>query len=153
AYFHIEDRDDPAAIREKVTGRLVALDSKLEPILPALLALLDVPVDDKAWQALDPSQRRRRTFEAIKRLVYREAQAQPLLLVLEDLQWVDSETQALLDGLVEGLPTARLCLLTDYRPEYRHAWGNKASYSQLRLDSLTSESAHALLDSLLGQDP
>src|SRR5262249_33066179 len=122
AYFHIEDRDDPAAIREKVTGRLVALDSKLEPILPALLALLDVPVDDKAWQAVDPSQRRRRTFEAIKRLVYREAQAQPLLLVLEDLQWVDSETQALLDGLVEGLPTARLCLLTDYRPEYRHAW-------------------------------
>ena len=85
--------------------------------------------------------------------MFREAQAQPLLLVLEDLQWVDSETQALLDGLVESLPTARLCLLIDYRPEYQHAWGNKAAYSQLRLDSLPPESAHALLHSLLGHDP
>jgi len=153
AHFRIEDRDDPPMIREKVSGRLLALDPTIEPSLPALLALLDVPVDDRGWQALDPSQRRQRTFEAIKRLVFREAQAQPLLLVLEDLQWVDSETQALLDGLIESLPTARLCLLIDYRPEYQHAWGNKAAYSQLRLDSLPPESAQALLGSLLGHDP
>ena len=78
---------------------------------------------------------------------------QPLLLVLEDLQWIDSETHALLDGLVESLPTSRLCLLIDYRPEHQHAWGNKAAYSQLRLDSLPPENAHVLLDSLLGHDP
>ena len=62
AYFRIEDRDDPPTIREKVTGRLLALDPALEPNLSALLALLDVPVDDSAWQALDPSQRRQRTL-------------------------------------------------------------------------------------------
>ena len=83
----------------------------------------------------------------------REAQVQPLLLVLEDLQWIDSETQAFLDGLVESLPTARLCLLVDYRPEYQHGWGNKTAYSQLRLDPLPPESAHALLRTLLGDDP
>src|SRR5262249_18878892 len=75
------------------------------------LALLDVPVEDPAWQALDPPQRRQRTLDACKRLLLRESQVQPLLLVFEDLHWIDSETQALLDALLESLPTARLLLL------------------------------------------
>ncbi len=153
AYFHVEDRDDPRTIREKVTERLLALDPGLEPSLLPLFALLDVPMEDGSWHALDPPQRRQRTFEAIRRLVLREAQVQPLLLVLEDLQWIDSETQAFLDGLVESVSTARLCLLVDYRPEYPHGWGNKTAYSQLRLDPLPPESAHALLRTLLGDDP
>ena len=152
-YFRVEDADDPPTIREKVTARLRALDPALEPSLHPLLALLDVPVDDARWRALDPPQRRQRTFEAIKRLVLREAQVRPALLVLEDLQWLDSETHALLDGLVEGLPTSRLCLLVDYRPEYQHGWGNKTAYSQLRLDPLPPDSAHELLSTLLGEGP
>jgi DNA-binding NtrC family response regulator/tetratricopeptide (TPR) repeat protein len=151
-YFHVEDRDDPPQIREKVVARLLALDRALEPSLPALLALLDVPADDGSWQALDPKQRRQRTLEAIKRLWLREARVQPVLLVVEDLHWVDSETQALLDSLVESLPAARLCLLVDYRPEYQHGWGSKTSYSQLRLDALPPESARELLQALLGED-
>ena len=147
AYFHVEDRDDPPQIREKVTARLLALDRGLEPSLPALLALLDVAVDDGPWQALDPKQRRQRTLEAIKRLWLREARVQPVLLVFEDLHWVDSETQALLDSLVESLPTARLCLLVDYRPEYQHGWGSKTSYTQQRLDPLPPDSARELLQS------
>ncbi len=152
AYFHVEDRDDPPQIREKVMARLLALDRGLEPSLPALLALLDVPVDDGPWQALDPKQRRQRTLEAIKRLWLREARVQPVLLVVEDLHWVDSETQALLDSLVESLPTARLCLLVDYRPEYQHGWGSKTSYTQQRLDPLPPDSARELLQALLGED-
>jgi predicted ATPase len=152
AYFHVEDRDDPPQIREKVMARVLALDRALEPSLPALLALLDVSVDDSAWQALDPKQRRQRTLEAVKRLWLREARVQPVLLVVEDLHWVDSETQALLDSLVESLPSARLCLLVDYRPEYQHGWGGKTSYTQLRLDPLPPESARELLQALLGKD-
>jgi DNA-binding NtrC family response regulator/tetratricopeptide (TPR) repeat protein len=151
-YFHVEDRDDPGQIRDKVTARLRALDRALEPNLPALLALLDVSVDDDSWQKLDPRQRRQRTLEAIERLWFHEAQVQPVLLVMEDLHWVDSETQALLDRLVERLPTARLCLLVDYRPEYQHRWGSKTSYTQQRLDPLPPESARDLLRGLLGED-
>ena len=153
AYFHIEDRDDPPAIREKVRGQLAALDPALESNLSALLALLDVSPEDSPWQALDPSQRRQRMLDAVKRLWLREAQVQPLLLVVEDLHWVDAETQALLDSLVESLRTARLCLLVDYRPEYQHAWSSKTAYTQLRLDPLPPESAQELLRTLLGEDP
>jgi predicted ATPase len=76
-----------------------------------------------------------------------------LLLVFEDLHWIDSETQALLDTLLESLPTARLLLLVNYRPEYQHGWGGKTYYTQLRIDPLPAESADALLQALLGTDP
>ncbi len=152
AYCRIQDRDDQREIRERVAGKLLMLDRALEPLLTPLLALLDVPVDDAAWDALDPPQRRQRTLEAVKRLLLRESQFQPLLLIFEDLHWIDSETQALLDGLIESLPTARVLLLVNYRPEYQHAWGGKTYYLQLRIDPLPPESAEALLNALLGQD-
>jgi class 3 adenylate cyclase/tetratricopeptide (TPR) repeat protein len=152
-YFQIEDRDDQRKVREKVMGKLLALDRSLEPSLSAFLALLDAPVDDAQWQRLDPPQRRQRTLEAVKRLLLRESQAQPLLVVFEDLHWIDSETQALLDSLVESLPTSRALLLVNYRPEYEHRWGGKTYYTQLRLDPLPPESAEELLQALLGSDP
>jgi class 3 adenylate cyclase/tetratricopeptide (TPR) repeat protein len=152
AYFQIDARDDGRKLREKITGKLLALDRSLEPILPACLALLDGPVEDAQWQALDPPQRRQRTLEAVKRLMLRESQVQPLLLICEDLHWVDSETQAFLESLVDGLPTARLLLLINYRPEYQHAWGGKTFYTQLRLDPLSPAGAQELLQALLGGD-
>jgi class 3 adenylate cyclase/tetratricopeptide (TPR) repeat protein len=153
AYFKIHDRETHREIREKVTGKLLTLDESLKPVLPALLALLDVPVEDAHWQALDPPQRRQRTLDAVKHLLLRESQGQPLLVVFEDLHWIDAETQALLDGLVESLPTARVLLLVNYRPEYQHGWVSKTYYSQLRLDALPPESAGELLSALLGDDP
>ena len=153
SYFKIQDRDDLRELREKVTGKLLTLDRALEPTLPALLALLDVSVDDASWRTLDPAQRRQQTLDAVKRLLLREARERPLLLIFEDLHWIDSETQALLDGLVESLGSARLLLLVNYRPEYQHAWGSKTAYSQMRLDALPAESAGELLDALLGDDP
>jgi class 3 adenylate cyclase/tetratricopeptide (TPR) repeat protein len=152
-YFKIQDRDDLREIREKVTGKLLTLDRALEPTLPALLALLDVPADDVSWGSLDPGQRRQQILDAVRRLLLREAREQPLLLIFEDLHWIDGETQALLDSLVESLGSARLLLLVNYRPEYQHAWGSKTSYSQMRLDALPAESAGALLEALLGDDP
>ena len=153
AYCKLEARDDHRALREKVTGKLFTLDESLRPFLPAFLGLLEVPVDDPQWQALDPAQRRHRTLDANKRLLLREAQAQPLVVIFEDLHWIDAETQALLDSLVESLPAARLLMLVNYRPEYQHSWGAKTYYSQLRLDALPAESAGELLEALLGSDP
>jgi class 3 adenylate cyclase/tetratricopeptide (TPR) repeat protein len=151
-YLKIQDQDDPRAVREKVTGKLLTLDEALKPTVPAFLGLLDVPVEDAAWAALDPPQRRQQTLEAIKRLLLRQSQVQPLFVVFEDLHWIDGETQAVLDSLVESLPAARLLLLVNYRPEYRHAWGGKTYYIQLRLDPLPPETAEALLLALLGDD-
>jgi class 3 adenylate cyclase/predicted ATPase len=152
AYFKVTDRDDEPEIRRKLTGKLLTLNRALEPTLPALLTLLDVAVQDEQWQNLDPSQRRQRILDAVKRLLFQESCVQPLALVLEDLQWIDSETQSFLDSLVESLPAARLLLLVNYRPEYQHGWGNKTYYSQLQLHPLAPAHASELLRALLGDD-
>jgi predicted ATPase len=115
-YAQVEDRDDTRTIRARVTGQVVTLDPALQDTVPALLWLLDALPDDHPFLTLDPPQRRRRTLDALKHLMIRESQVQPLLLVFEDLHWIDAETQALLDSLVESLPTARLLLLVNYPP-------------------------------------
>jgi tetratricopeptide (TPR) repeat protein len=151
-YFAIERSDDPRKIREKVTGKVLTLAPALAASVPALLSLLDVPVEETAWQGLDPLQRRQQTLDAVKRLLLRESEVQPLVVVVEDLHWIDGETQTLLDSLVDSLPAARLLLLVNYRPEYRHAWGGKTYYRQLRIDPLPPERADELLETLLGPD-
>ena len=150
AYFQLDERDRAPTIRDKVTTTLLALDAALQPTLPAFLTLLDVPVEVPHWQALGPPQRRQRLLDALKCLVLRASQTQPLLLIVENLHWIDTETQACLDSLVESLPTAHLLLLVTYRPEYQHVWGHKTYYTQLRLDPLPHEHIQSLLDALLG---
>jgi class 3 adenylate cyclase/tetratricopeptide (TPR) repeat protein len=152
SYLNIKDRDDLRGIQEKVTGALLRPDGSLNATLLPVLALLDVPVDDAKWNALDPRQRRQRTLDAVRQVLLREAREQPLLLIFEDLHWIDGESQALLDSLVESLPAARLMLLVNYRPEYSHPWGSKTYYHQLSIDPLPPESADELLDALLGTD-
>jgi class 3 adenylate cyclase/tetratricopeptide (TPR) repeat protein len=151
-YTHVEEGDDARTIRAKVTGQILTLDESLQETIPALLSLLDALPEDSPFLQLDPPQRRQRTLDGLKRILLRESQVQPLLLVFEDLHWIDSETQALLDNLVESLPTAQILLLVNYRPEYTHSWGNKTYYTQLRLDPLPPESADELLEALLGDD-
>ena len=152
-YAQIEDADDPRTRRARLTGQVLTLDEALQDTLPPLLALLDALPEDSPFRQLEPTQRRQRTLAALKRLLLRESQEQPLLLVFEDLHWIDAETQALLDSLVESLPTARLLLLVNYRPEYQHGWGSKTYYTQLRLDPLPPASADEFLHALLGDDP
>ena len=152
AYFQVDPRDDGRTVREKVLGRLLPLDRLLEPMLPAFLALLGAAVEGDQWQALDPPQRRQRTLEACRRLLLKESQVRPLVLVFEDLQWIDSETQVLLDTLIESLPAARILLLVTYRPEHQHGWVRKSYYTQLRIDPLLPEIAQELLDARLGDD-
>jgi class 3 adenylate cyclase/tetratricopeptide (TPR) repeat protein len=149
-YFGIEDRDDVRRVQEKATGRLLTLDEGLRAHLPAIQTLLEVPVEDAGWTALSAEERHRRTIDGVRRLLLRESQRQPLILIFEDLHWVDAETQALLDSVVESLPSHRVLLLVNYRPGYRHDWSGKSCYAQLRLDPLAPETAEALLEGLLG---
>jgi class 3 adenylate cyclase/tetratricopeptide (TPR) repeat protein len=151
-YTHVEEHDDVRTIRAKVIGQVLTLDPALQDTIPALLSLLDALPEDSPFMQLDPPQRRQRTFDALKRVLLRESQVQPLLLVFEDLHWIDAETEAFLNSLVESLPTTQILLLVNYRPEYQHGWGSKTYYTQLRLDPLPPASADALLQALLGDN-
>jgi tetratricopeptide (TPR) repeat protein/MoxR-like ATPase len=151
-YFAIEPGDDPARIRAKVVGGIAGQAGGGTDSLPALLTLLDVSVDDPRWHDLDPPQRRQRTINAVTRLLLQASLARPLLLVVEDAHWIDPESHAVLDALVEALPTARLLLIATYRPGYEHGWVTRSFCTQLSIDSLSAENAEELLGGLLGDD-
>jgi len=150
-YCQITAQDDERRRREKLTGKLLTLDRALEDSLPYLFHLLGVAEPSAALAQMTPPIRRQRTFEAIKRLLVRESLAQPVELIVEDLQWLDSETEAFLGFLGESVANARILLLVNYRPEYRHDWGRKSCYTQLRLDPLGEPEARELLRDLLGE--
>ncbi len=151
SYFKIAAEDDERTRREKVNGKIITLDRALEDTLPYLFGLLGIiEGDDDPLAQLDPQLKRRRTLEAIKRILACESLNQPLIVEFEDLHWIDSETQALLNLLVDGIATARILLLVNYRPEYHHQWGNKTYYTQLRLDPLGKENAAEMLTALVG---
>ena len=150
SYFKIAAEDDERARREKIAGKIVMLDRAFEDTLPYLFGLMSIVEGDDRLAQLDPQFRRRCTLEAIKRILARESLNQPMIVIFEDLHWIDSETQALLNLLIDGLATARILLLVNYRPEYHHQWGSKTYYSQLRLDPLGKESAAEMLTALVG---
>jgi class 3 adenylate cyclase/tetratricopeptide (TPR) repeat protein len=152
-YCHLEEGEDARPIQTKVTAQVQTFDPALHDTTPALLALLDALPADSPFLQLNAPQRRQHTLAALKRVLLRQSQVQPLLLVCEDLHWLDTETQSLLDSLIESLPTARLLLLVNYRPDYRHGWGSKTYYTQVRLDPLLPASADTFLRTLLGDDP
>jgi len=152
-YFEIVDQDDERKRREKVNGKVLTLDRSLEDAVPYLFALLGIAGSEDSLGQMDGQTRRRRTLEGIKRLLLRESLNQPLLVIFEDLHWIDGESQALLNLLVDGLASAHVLLLVNYRPEYRHEWGSKTYYTQLRLDPLGRDSADEMLSALLGASP
>ena len=134
-YFGIDrDDDDSRQRREKVNGKLLTLDRSLEEVLPYLHALLGLSDENSPLAQMDALVRKRRTLEAIKRILVRESLNQPLIVIFEDLHWIDEETQELLNLLADSIGTAKILLLVNYRPAYNHEWGSKTYYSQLRLD-------------------
>ena len=153
AHFEIEPSDDERKRREKVNGKVLTLDRSLEDSAPYLFSLLAIEDPDSSLQQMDAQIRRTRTFEALKKLFLRESLNQPLILIVEDLHWIDSETQGFLDTLSDSVASAQVLLLVNYRPEYRHEWSGKTFYTQLRLVPLGKKEAEEFLTFLLGSDP
>ena len=149
-YFKIAGEDDQRTRREKLTGRILALDRSMEDTLPYLFSLLGIVEGEDPLAQMDGQLKKRRTLEAIKRILLRESLNQPLMVIFEDLHWIDEATQEFLNLLADSLGTAKILLLVNYRPEYSHQWNSKTYYTQLRLDPLGRESANEMLSALLG---
>ncbi len=150
----VNDGDDPRIVRDTVTWKFPSFRGA-EPSdgVAALLGLLGcLPPDDPLF-SLTPAQRRRRTLEALQGLLVAESERRPLVLIVEDLQWVDPESEAVFRFLIERVQTARLLLLSSYRTEYSPPWAGKGDVLELNLEPLSPTSVHAVLEDLLGGDP
>jgi class 3 adenylate cyclase/predicted ATPase len=153
SYFGIANTDDATRRRQKISASLAALDPGLGDALPYLLGLLGVSEGPDPLQNMEPRFKRERTLDAIRKIILSESVRQPVVMIFEDLHWIDDQTQALLDLLAESIRDARVLLLVTYRPDYEHDWGGLSHYLEHRLDPLTGDHADELLTTLLGDAP
>ncbi|MBW1800091.1 MAG: AAA family ATPase, partial [Deltaproteobacteria bacterium] len=150
SYFGIDEGDREENDMAQMKEKLVAMGDTFLAGLPAYADLLSLPVQDRDWVELDPKLKREKTFEAMRDLIIRIGDELPLILVVDDLQWIDKTSEAFLDYLTGWLAQAHVMLLLLYRPEYTHPWGSKTYYHQIGLDQLPLEKSADLVQSILG---
>ncbi|MBI4767029.1 MAG: guanylate cyclase, partial [Deltaproteobacteria bacterium] len=145
----IREGEREMVLRKRVRERILELDRKLEGIISPIQDLLSLKVEDEAYLKLEPKQRREKVFEALRDLFIRQSQECPLVLVIEDLHWIDKTSEEFLDYLIGWLANVKVMLVLLYRPEYTHQWGNKSYFNRIGLDQLTLKSSAELVKAIL----
>ncbi len=148
-YFEIREDDTEARIKAKINARIEALNTIPEDIEPPIHEVFSLPVEDETYRDLEPRVRRERIFEAIRLLLFAQSQAGPLIIVVEDLHWIDRTSEEFLSYLINFLPGARILLILLYRPEYTPAWVSKTYYTQVRVGQLQKKSSEELVRAIL----
>ena len=153
AFFGIEDSDAEQTAREKIAGRALLLDADFAADLPLLFDFLGVPDPDRPVPQMSPEARQRALGEVLCRLVGNPSRKKTLMLVFEDLHWIDEGSQTMLSGLIEGFGGTRTLVLANYRPEYGPPWAEDPAWQAIELAPLRREDTRELLRDLAGEDP
>ncbi|UCE55250.1 MAG: AAA family ATPase, partial [Desulfobacterales bacterium] len=148
-YFDIKEDDREFIINKKLKEKISALDEKLADVNPPFQDLLSLKVEDEVYLNLEPKQKREKIFENLRDFFIRESQNKPLVLVVDDLHWIDKTSEEFLDYLIGWLANARVMLILLYRPEYTHQWGSKSYYTKIGLDQLGTTSSSELVQAIL----
>jgi class 3 adenylate cyclase/tetratricopeptide (TPR) repeat protein len=153
AYFGISAQDNDPTVRQKIAGRLLLLDRSLDKILPVFFDFLGVPDSERPAPPMDPEARQRQLFSFVRRLVQDRPAAEPVVILVDDLHWIDAGSDAFLAELVEAASGTRTLMLVNFRPDYHASWMGRSHYQQLPLVPLGPEAVEELLGDLLGGDP
>ena len=148
-YFHIQEDDQEFAINKKLNEKISALDEKLLDIIPPLQDILSLKVANKIYVELKPREKREKTFEALRDLFLMISKKTPLVLIIEDLHWIDKTSEEFLDYLTGWVANTRIMLIILYRPEYAHQWGSKSYYTKVGLNQLSNVSSRELVQAIL----
>jgi class 3 adenylate cyclase/tetratricopeptide (TPR) repeat protein len=151
-YYGITDQDSDRIAREKIAGHLLLFDESFRDALPVLFDFFGVPDPKRPPPTMDPEARQRLLFSVLRRVVQRGENEGPTITLIEDLHWIDSASEALLEEWVDAVGGAQGLLLLNFRPEYHAAWMKKSYYHQLALAPLGSEAIRELVGDLLGDD-
>jgi adenylate cyclase len=153
AFFGIGDNDAEQLAREKIAGRALLLDASFADDLPLLFDFLGVPDPERPVPQMSPEARQRALADVLCKLVGNPTRKKPLMLVFEDLHWIDEGSQTMLQGLIEGFGETRTLVLANYRPEYAPPWSENPCWQALELAPLRQEDTRELLRDLAGRDP
>ena len=149
-YFNITGEERESIIKKRINKKIGQLDSGMLKLVPPLQEILGFSVDDEEYGRLEVMQKRERIFEAIRDILLRQSQDRPVILAIEDCQWIDKTSEEFLPHLINSLPSARMMMLLLYRPEYHHSWTTKSYYQHIGLNQLSRKASAELMNSILG---
>jgi len=149
SYFEIKEGEQESLIKKKMKEKIFELDEKLKTVLPPFQELLSLKGEEEAYLKLEPKQKREKIFEAVRDLFIRESQNKPLVLVFEDLHWIDKTSEEFLDYFIGWLANTPILLIILYRPEYTHRWASRSYYNNVRVDQLSIPTSAELVQSIL----
>jgi class 3 adenylate cyclase/tetratricopeptide (TPR) repeat protein len=149
ANFDIMEGDGDYEIGEKLKQGLNILDTDEASTLPFLLELLSVKDSGIDKITISPEAKKDRTIEALKKISLKGSEIRPLIMVFEDLHWIDKSSEDVLKYLLEDIAGARVFLIFTYRPEFVHTWGAKSYHSQVNLNRLSNRESLLMVSHLL----
>ena len=149
SYFDIKEGDRDDIINRKINEKINALDEKLASCIAPIQELLTQSAEDESYLALDPRQKREKTFESLRKLFITESQNKPLMLVFEDVHWIDKTSEEFLDYLIGAIANSHIMLVILYRSEYTHPWDSKSYYTKIGLTQLRTASSNQMVTALL----
>src|SRR6516165_351914 len=152
-YFEISEQDSDRTARERIAGKLLLLDRSFEEDLPLIFDFLAVPDPLRPPPRMDPEARQRQLLGLMKRLTHAQSAREPVVIVVEDLHWLDPASEVFLANRVEAVQGTRSLTVLNFRPEYRAPWMSRSYYRQIALAPLGAEAIEELLADLLGSDP
>ena len=150
--FDIREEDGDSDIRKKVSGGLKALGTDEVSTLPYLLELLSIRDSGIDNISLSAEARKDRIIEAVRRIALTGSEIKPLIMVFEDLHWIDKSSEDALNDLLEYISGARVFLIFTFRPDFVHSWGSRSYHGQVTLNRLSNRENLALVAHLLGTD-
>ena len=148
-YFDIGEGESEEAINEKLKSRLADIDKALIQSLPAFRHFLSLPAGEPQWEILEPKEKQMKIFEAIRNFFIRLSLDTPLIIVIDDLQWLDKTSEEFISYFIEWISNTRILLLLLYRPEYNHPWASKSFYKQIGIYSLSEDESKQFIRCLL----
>jgi class 3 adenylate cyclase/tetratricopeptide (TPR) repeat protein len=147
--FGVRAEDTPALAASRARGRLAQSDQRLLSHLPALFSLMDLDSGDENWKPLEPLERRNKVINAIEALIFSQVRLTPLLLLIEDIHWIDAETLLILNSVTKAIGNAKILIVATQRPE--RIW-TASNIDRLDLSPLDTKDGERLLGSLIGED-
>jgi class 3 adenylate cyclase/tetratricopeptide (TPR) repeat protein len=153
SFYGIGDQDPEQTAREKIAGRSLLLDPGFAADLPLVFDFLGVPDPERPVPKMNPEGRGRALGNFLCRLVSNPARRKTLVLIVEDLHWIDEGSQTMLHGLIEGMEGTPTLILLNYRPEHLPAWEESPAFEAIELQPLDRGDTAKLLRDLAGEHP
>ncbi len=153
AYFGIGDREVERHTREKIAGRALLLDPDIVEELPLVFDFLGVPDPGRPVAQMSPEARARALGGVVCRLINAPARNHTVVLVVEDLHWMDEGSNAMLAEMVASVAGTSTLAVVNFRPEYSRGWDSAPIYRELSLEPLGQRDTLELLRDIAGDDP